>query len=86
MARLIDKAAEVARSEGARSVTGLTIRIGGLSDVSESHLRDHFRIAAAGTLLEGARLELEHGPQGEAALADPDARGILLTGVDLEVD
>jgi hydrogenase nickel incorporation protein HypA/HybF len=59
------RAAEAAaRAEGARRVVVVRARMPALAHLSPEHLRYHFGLAAAGTLLEGARLEV--GPSDGA--------------------
>ena len=80
MQGLMRRIVEVARAEGARRVTGISVWLGALSHMSAEHFAEHFEQAAAGTLAEGARLDvtcsddLQHG----------DAESILLKSVDVE--
>jgi hydrogenase nickel incorporation protein HypA/HybF len=80
VADLIRKAEAVAREQNARKVVGLRIRIGAASHLSPNHLRDHFSIAAAGSLVHGASLDI----QAITNQADPLAREIVLESVELE--
>lgn len=81
---LIHRAEELARAEGARRVTAVTVRIGGLANVTGEHLREHFRVEAKGTIAEGAEVEVVEGPSGEEAMADPHAFDLLLVGFEIE--
>lgn len=85
MAELVRAAESAARKEGAARVTRVRLRLGGLSDIGEAGLRDHFSEAVAGTMLEGAALDVERGPTGDEAFSDPDARGVLLVGLELDL-
>ena len=55
---LIHRIEQVARDEKARRVTGVAVWLGALSHMSEEHFIDHFEQAAAGTVAEGARLDI----------------------------
>jgi hydrogenase nickel incorporation protein HypA/HybF len=81
---LIRKAEDLAIAEGARRVTAVTVRIGGLANVTADHLRGHFAEEAKGTMAEGAVVEVVEGPDGDGALADPHALDLLLVGVEVE--
>ena len=81
---LIHRAEELARAEGARRVTAVTVRIGGLANVTAEHLREHFVAEAKGTMAEGAAVEVVEGPDGEDALTDPHAMDLLLVGIEVE--
>lgn len=59
---LIEMAGEAARAAGATSVKTLSLKIGKLSGVVKEALLFSFEIAAQGTLLEGATLEIEEIP------------------------
>jgi hydrogenase nickel incorporation protein HypA/HybF len=56
--RLVQVAEESAREAGAARVTAVTLRVGDLSGVSVEALRFAYDVAAAGTMLEGSRLEV----------------------------
>jgi hydrogenase nickel incorporation protein HypA/HybF len=59
---LVQLADEAARKAEATQVTALYLRIGALSAVVPDALRFSFELAAAGTLVAGARLEIEELP------------------------
>lgn len=84
MTGLIHTAEQAARDAGAVRVVSIRVRVGALAGMSPEHLRGHFDEAAAGTLLSGASLEIEYGPDGLDALDDPAAQGVLLLGIDVE--
>ncbi len=84
MTGLVHTAEEAARDAGAARVARIRVRVGALSGMSPQHLREHFDEAAAGTLLTGAILDIEYGPDGLDALDDPAAQGVLLLGIDVE--
>ena len=66
---LVRKAVEVARREGAGRVTAIQVRIGALSHVTPAALEQSFRIAAGGSLAEGAEVKVVVGDDVEDALA-----------------
>jgi len=57
--RLVELAAEAAQSLGAARVSRLFVRLGTGAGVTAEALRVSFDPAAAGTVVQGARLELE---------------------------
>ncbi|MEI7769428.1 MAG: hydrogenase maturation nickel metallochaperone HypA [Chloroflexales bacterium] len=59
---LVEVAESAARKAGATKVTALYLRIGALSAVVPDALRFSFEIAADGTILAGASLEIEELP------------------------
>jgi len=81
---LVTAACRAVCDAGALRAAGVHVRVGSLSGISPGHLREHWYDAAAGTLLEGSSLLIEEGPDGPAALDDPDALGVLLVGLDVE--
>ena len=63
-ASLVRAAEEAARSEGARRVLTVRAMLPRLGHASPEHLRLHFELAAAGTVAEGARLEIAGSADG----------------------
>jgi len=59
--RAVERAA---RAEDARRVLAVRARVPELSAVSLDHLRLHFRLASAGTIAEGAQVDLVAAPDG----------------------
>ncbi|GAB4222032.1 MAG: hydrogenase maturation nickel metallochaperone HypA [Acidobacteriota bacterium] len=59
---LVEQLERAARREGAERVTAVRLVVGGLSGVEREPLEFCFPMAARGTLLEGARLEIEEVP------------------------
>jgi hydrogenase nickel incorporation protein HypA/HybF len=77
---LIAKVESLVRENSARRVLAIEISIGPLAAVQADHLREHFLVAARGTLAEGAELRFREA-------ADPAARdplGVFLESVELE--
>jgi hydrogenase nickel incorporation protein HypA/HybF len=58
MTDLMHRIDTVAKAEGARRVVAVSVRLGALSHMSAEHFAEHFERAAAGTIAEGARLDL----------------------------
>lgn len=56
---LVELAAEAAQSLGAAGVSRLFVRLGAGAGVTAEALRLSFDLAAEGTVVQGARLELE---------------------------
>jgi len=79
---LLEKIAAVAREHGATKVTGAKVKLGALAHISPEHLQEHFAEAAAGTVAEGAQLEVVLNPDEK----DEYAQDILLESVDVEED
>jgi hydrogenase nickel incorporation protein HypA/HybF len=79
VASLCARAEAVARAEGAERVTGLSVRLGALSHLSSDHLRDHLRRAGAGSILEGARIEVTVDPDTSA----PGAQDVELLSIEV---
>ena len=77
---LLRRIDEVARSEGARRVTRLNVRLGALSHMTPEHFLEHFEDAARGTVAEGAQVNVEQG----ADIYARDALDVLLESIDVE--
>jgi hydrogenase nickel incorporation protein HypA/HybF len=78
MRDLLRKIDEVARANGIPRVHRVRIWVGALSHFTESSLRDRWALASAGTVAEGAGLELEVSENR----FDPRAQGVVLVSVD----
>lgn len=79
VASLCARAEAVARAEGAERVTRISVRLGALSHLSSDHLMDHLRQAAAGSILEGARVEVTIDPD----TSSPGAQDVELQSVEV---
>jgi hydrogenase nickel incorporation protein HypA/HybF len=77
---LMKKIAHVAHEQHATRVAGVKVRLGALAHISADHFREHFVEAAAGTLAEGAKLEIEEARDEN----DPHAQDIMLESVEVE--
>lgn len=81
MADLMRQIADVAKAERAQRVTGVSVWLGALAHISAEHFAEHFERATAGTLAEGAKLEVAVSDD----VQDPDAQDILLESVEVEL-
>lgn len=81
MTNLMRKIDALAREHGAERVSRISVRLGALSHFTPAHFREHFDLAAEGTAAAGAALDIEVGEDP----GEPDAHGVMLRGVDLEV-
>ncbi len=80
MTSLMRQIRAVAEAEGAARVAGIKVWCGALSHMSRGHFAEHFEQAAAGTIAEGAELDVTVSDD----LADPRAQHIVLESVELE--
>jgi hydrogenase maturation protease len=80
MISLMRQIRAVAEAEGAARVAGIKVWCGALSHMSRAHFAEHFEQAAAGTIAEGAELDVTVSDD----LADPRAQDIVLESVELE--
>lgn len=80
MANLMRRLDEIAKAERARRVVGLSVWLGALSHLSAEHFAEHFEQAAAGTIAEGAQLDVMVSDD----LQDADAQEIVLESVEVE--
>lgn len=80
MRDLMARIEAVAAAEGAGRVTRVGVWLGALAHMSEAHFAEHFRDAAAGTLAEGAALDVVLSEDA----GHPAAQDILLQTVEVE--
>jgi len=71
-----------AAAGGGRRVTRIRVILGALSHFTPEHFREHFEDASRGTLAEGAAVEAEVRTDP----TEPDAQGVVLESIDIEVD
>lgn len=81
MAGLMRRIDEVARADGVKRVTAISVRLGALSHLSAEHFTGHFVEAARGTVVENARLDITVAEDPY----EPHARDILLESVEVEM-
>jgi hydrogenase nickel incorporation protein HypA/HybF len=77
---VVHRVEDLARSTGARRVTGAKLWLGALSHLSAEHFREHFAIEARHTLAAGAVLEIEVSDDPN----HPHAQHVRLESVDLD--
>lgn len=77
---LMEKIAAAARENAARKVLAVEVSIGALAFIGSDHLREHFLIAARGTIAEGAEMRISVSEDPFSA----DAHAVRL--IALEVD
>jgi len=80
MADLLHKITTLAEVQQASKVTGVHITLGALSHLSPGHLRQHFALAAQGTVAEGARLDID----ARTDITEPLALDIRLDSIEVE--
>ena len=81
MANLMRRIDAVAKAERARRIVGVSVWLGALSHMSAEHFVEHFERAAAGTVAEGARLDVTVSDD----LGDANAQNLMLESVAVEV-
>jgi hydrogenase nickel incorporation protein HypA/HybF len=80
MKGLMQKIGEVAATEGASGVVAVEVCLGALTHMSAAHFAEHFAQASAGTMAEGARLDVTVSED----TAHPNAQDILLVSVEVQ--
>jgi hydrogenase nickel incorporation protein HypA/HybF len=76
---LVRKVTSLAQVEGGARVTQVTVKLGRLSHISPSHLREHFEHETLGTIAEGAWLDVEVMPNTD----DPMALELILDSIQV---
>lgn len=80
IANLMRRIDEIAQVEGPRRVVGVSVWLGALSHMSEPHFVEHFNRAAAGTIAEGARIDVTISED----VGHLNAQDVVLESVELE--
>ena len=80
MKDLMGRILSTAAAENARRVTGVSVRLGVLSHMTPGHFGEHYEQAAAGTIAEGAVLDIITSDD----ITDPNATDVVLTAVEVE--
>lgn len=80
IANLLKKVETIALQQNAVKVTGVTVKLGALSQISAEHFREHFQNETLGSIAEAANLDIEIGED----IDDPNAQDVLLKSVDVE--
>jgi hydrogenase nickel incorporation protein HypA/HybF len=81
MAGLMHRIDEIAKCEGAQRIIGVSVWLGALSHMSAEHFSEHFERAAAGTVAEGARLDVTVSKDPGHA----NAQNVMLKSVTVEI-
>lgn len=76
---LMKKILFIANRENAVKVTKVKVKLGALSHMSAEHFKEHFDIAAKGTIAEEALIEAEESDDD----TDPHAQSIILKSIDV---
>jgi hydrogenase nickel incorporation protein HypA/HybF len=80
MSDLVRRIELIAQAEHAQRVVNVRVRFGALDHTSPDHFREHFVRAVAGTVAQGAELEVELSDD----VTDPQAQSVVLESVDVE--
>ena len=81
MIGLMRKVDDTARAQAARRVVEVSVWLGALSHMTASHFAEHFEHAAAGTIAEGARLNVTVSED----VGHANAQDVLLQSVKVDV-
>jgi hydrogenase nickel incorporation protein HypA/HybF len=80
IAELVRRIEDLARTNDLAQISAVKVRLGAQTHISPAHLRRHFADAAAGTVAEDARLDIEL----VSDLSDPHAQDLVLDCVEVE--
>ena len=80
MKNLMRQIEDIAKAEEARTVTAIQVWLGALSHMSAAHFTEHFEEASAGTIAEGAELDIVVSDD----VNDPNAQEILLQSISVD--
>ena len=76
---LMQKIIEKAQLANAVKVSKISVWLGALSHMSPSHFKEHFQMAALGTIAENAQIDIETSDD----IQDPHANRILLRSIEI---
>lgn len=77
---LVHKIEEVAQLENAGRVVRVEVWLGALSHMSPAHFQEHFDVASAGSIAEGAELVIETSDD----IRHSEAQNVLLKRIETE--
>ncbi len=80
IADLMKRIDDIARVERAERIVSVSVWLGAFSHMSEAHFAEHFERAAAGTVAEGARLDVTVSDDSSHA----KAQDVVLESVEME--
>jgi hydrogenase nickel incorporation protein HypA/HybF len=76
---LVHQVVERAQKKRAVKILKISVKLGAFSLMSPMHFREHFNIAAQGTIAENAELEIETSDD----IHDPNANRVLLKSFEI---
>ncbi len=79
MDNLMNKIFELAKKEKANKVVKVTVKLGALSHMSKEHFKEHFDIAAHGTIAQDAEIFAHESTD----IHDPNAQHVILQSIDV---
>lgn len=79
MNTLFSKIMSLAEEQKASKVTKVSVKLGALSHMSPPHFKEHFEIAAKGTIAENAEIDAEVSHD----TTDPNAQAVILKSIDV---
>jgi len=80
MKNLMRQLDEIAKAENAKRITGVSVWLGALSHMSAAHFTEHFEEASAGTIAEGAEIDVTVSDDPK----DANAQEILLRSITVD--
>ena len=80
MKNLMRQLDELAKAEDAKRITGVSVWLGALSHMSAAHFTEHFEDSSAGTIAEGAELDVTVSDDPK----DANAQEILIRSVTVD--
>lgn len=79
MDHLMKKIFALAKEEKATKIVKVCVKLGALSHMSKEHFKEHFDIAAKGTIAQNAEIDAEESSD----INDPNAALIMLKSIDV---
>ncbi|MCX6989695.1 MAG: hydrogenase maturation nickel metallochaperone HypA [Chlamydiae bacterium] len=79
MDNLIRKILQLAKEEKSDKVVKVSVKLGALSHMSAEHFKEHFDIAALGTIAQNAEIVAEESQD----INDPNATIVVLKSIDV---
>ena len=79
MDNLIRKIILLAKEEKSLKVVKVSVKLGALSHMSEQHFKEHFDLAAQGTVAQNAEIDAEESQD----IHDPHANAVILKSIDV---
>ena len=76
---LMNKIIHLAQEEHAVKVVKVSVKLGALSHMSAQHFKEHFEMAAEGTIAQDAKIETEESQD----IHDANATTVVLKSIDV---